>query len=242
METTVLAAISRQIGIQSEMDAVANNIANSSTAGFKNERILFVDYLQDVGAGQTIALRKEDGIIVDYSDGPIRVTGNPLDVALRGEGFLQVETPDGIRYTRSGRLHLDPTGMLINADGSAILGDDGLPILTFPGDTSIIIGPDGGVSSESGDLGRLALVAFADNGNLRKVGGGLYDTPDLPIAALDATLVQGSLEGSNVEPITEMTRMIALMRSYQSAQTLINEQYDIRKQAISILGGVSQTV
>ena len=129
--------------------------------------------------------------------------------------------------------------MLINADGMPILGDDNLPILTFPGDTSIIIDPDGRVSSESGELGRLALVAFENIGNLEKLGNGLYTSQEVPIPALDATIVQGSLEGSNVESITQMTRMISLLRSYQGSQTLINEQYDLRQKAIDILGSVS---
>ena len=120
-----------------------------------------------------------------------------------------------------------------------ILGDDNLPILTFPGDTSIIIDPDGRVSSESGELGRLALVTFENIGNLEKLGNGLYTSQEDPIPALDATVVQGSLEGSNVESITEMTRMISLLRSYQGSQTLINEEYDLRQKAIDILGSVS---
>ena len=143
MENTILAVISRQMGIQHEMDAIANNMANSSTDGFKNERMLFVEHLQNIGNNQTIALVKPAGVIRDFSDGPLRATDNPLDVAIRGDGFLQVQTPDDILYTRSGRLHLDATGMLINADGMPILGTDDLPILTFPGDTSIVIDTGG---------------------------------------------------------------------------------------------------
>lgn len=241
MENTILAVISRQMGIQREMDAIANNIANASTDGFKNERMLFVEHLQNIGNNQTIAFVKAAGVIRDFTDGPIRSTGNPLDIAIRGDGFLQVETSDGIRYTRSGRLHLDATGMLINAEGEAILGNDDLPILTFPGDTSIIINPDGRVSSESGELGWLALVTFDDLSKLQKLGNGLYDSKDEPIAAEDATVIQYSLEGSNVEPITEMTRMITLLRSYQGSQTLSNEEHDLRRKAISVLGSVSQS-
>ncbi len=240
MSNTVLAVITRQMGIQREMDAIANNIANTSTDGFKNERILFAEYLQDIGNNQTVSLVKDAGVIRDYSDGPLRTTGNPLDVAIRGDGFLMVETLDEILYTRSGRLQLDASGMVTNAQGMAILGDDGLPILTFPGDTAIVIDPDGRVSSESGELGRLALVAFDDTIKLRKAGNGLYKSNEDPVPAATATLIQGSLEGSNVEPITEMTKMIALLRSYQSSQTLGNEEHDLRRKAISVLGSVSQ--
>ncbi len=240
MENTVLAVTSRQMSIQREMDTLANNIANSSTDGFKSERMQFAEHLVDIGNNQTIAFVKDAGMIRDYSDGPLRATGNPLDIALRGNGFFLVEGPDEILFSRSGRLHLDPTGMLINADGMAILSQDGLPILTFPGDTSIIIDSNGMVSSESGELGVLSLVTFEDMSKIEKLGSGLYKSEDDFVPAEDVTVIQGSLEGSNVEPISEMTRMIALLRSYQGSQTLGNEEHDLRRKAISIIGSVNQ--
>lgn len=239
MENTILAVISRQMGIQREMDTLANNVANSSTDGFKSERMLFAEHLVDIGNNQTIAFVKDAGIIRDFSDGPLRSTGNPLDVAIRGEGFFEIETEDGVLYTRSGRLHLDPIGMLINAEGQAVLGTDGLPIITFPGDSAIVIDPNGRVTSESGELGYLSLVAFEDLSKLVKVGNGLYNTDQDTLVADESTIVQGSLEGSNVVSITEMTRMITLLRSYQGSQTLGDQEHDLRRKAISVIGSVS---
>ena len=239
MENTILAVISRQMGIQREMDTLANNVANSSTDGFKSERMRFVEHLVDIGNNQTIAFVKDAGIIRDFSDGPLRSTGNPLDVAIRGEGFFEIETEDGVLYTRSGRLHLNPIGMLINAGGQAILGTDGLPIITFPGDSAIVIDPNGRVTSESGELGYLSLVAFEDLSKLVKVGNGLYNTDQDTLVADESTIVQGSLEGSNVVSITEMTRMITLLRSYQGSQTLGDQEHDLRRKAISVIGSVS---
>lgn len=239
MENTILTVISRQIIIQREMDTLANNVANSSTDGFKSERMLFAEHLVDIGNNQTIAFVKDAGIIRDFSDGPLRSTGNPLDVAIRGEGFFEIETEDGVLYTRSGRLHLDPIGMLINAEGQAVLGTDGLPIITFPGDSAIVIDPNGRVTSESGELGYLSLVAFEDLSKLVKVGNGLYNTDQDTLVADESTIVQGSLEGSNVVSITEMTRMITLLRSYQGSQTLGDQEHDLRRKAISVIGSVS---
>lgn len=239
MENTILAVISRQMSIQREMDTLANNIANSSTDGFKSERMRFAEHLVDIGNNQTIAFVKDAGVIRDFSDGPLRSTGNPLDVAIRGEGFFEIETEDGVLYTRSGRLHLDPIGMLINAEGQAVLGTDGLPIITFPGDTAIVIDPNGRVTSESGELGYLSLVAFDDLSKMVKVGNGLYDTNQDTLVADESTIVQGSLEGSNVVSITEMTRMISLLRSYQASQALGDQEHDLRRKAISVIGSVS---
>ncbi len=239
MENTILAVISRQMGIQREMDTLANNIANSSTDGFKSERMLFAEHLVDIGNNQTIAFVKDVGVIRDFTDGPLRSTGNPLDVAIRGEGFFEIETEDGVLYTRSGRLHLDPIGMLINAEGQAVLGTDGLPIVTFPGDSAIVIDPNGRVTSESGELGYLSLVAFEDLSKMEKVGNGLYNTDQDTLVADESTIVQGSLEGSNVVSITEMTRMITLLRSYQGSQTLGDQEHDLRRKAIGVIGSVS---
>lgn len=244
MENTVLAVISRQMGIQREMDAIANNLANSSTDGFKSERILFSEILQDIGNNQSITFMKAAGVIRDYSDGPLRMTGNPLDIAIRGEGFFKIETDNGIFYTRSGRLNIDATGMIVNADGQPFLGDSDLPILTIPGDNSIVIEPDGRVLSDSGELGRLALVVFEDISRLEKIGSGLYASkadPIIPDDPGDVTVIQGALEGSNVVSITEMTKMISLLRSYQGSQTLGNEEHDLRRKAISVIGSVSQS-
>ena len=131
MENTVLAVISQQIGARRQMDVIANNIANANTIGFKSERMLFSEYLQDIGNGQTIALVQDAAVVRDFRDGPIMATDNPLDVAIRGEGFFQVETADGIRYTRNGRLRLDGDGALVTSNGYAVLSKDEFPILTI---------------------------------------------------------------------------------------------------------------
>ena len=241
MENTVLAVISQQISARRQMDVIANNIANAGTIGFKSERMVFTQYLQDIGDGQTITFVEDAAVVRDFRDGPIIVTSNPLDVAIRGEGFFQVETIDGIRYTRNGRMRLDGDGTLVTSNGYAVLSLDQLPILTIPGDTDITISADGTVSSESGELGTLAIVAFENPYVLRKLGNGLYEADTLPDRTTGATVVQGAIENSNVEPIIEMTRMIALLRSYQSSQTLANQEDELSRRAISVLGSVSES-
>lgn len=240
MENTVLSVISQQVGARRQMDVIANNIANAGTIGFKSERVVFTEYLQDIGNGQTISFVKDAAVVRDFSDGSIMVTGNPLDVAIRGEGFFQVETLDGIRYTRNGRMRLDGDGTLVTSNGYAVLSKDELPILTIPGDTQIVISADGTVSSESGELGTLAVVAFDNTYELRKLGNGLYESDILPSPATDATIVQGAIENSNVEPILEMTRMIALLRNFQGSQTMADQEDDLRRRAINVLGSVTE--
>ena len=241
METTSLLTLSLTTALRHQMDVIAHNIANANTTAFKSERVLFNTYLQDVD-GKTIAFVDDVAVLRNMADGPIAVTGNPLDLAIRGDAYFQVDTPDGERFTRSGHFALDADGALVTTDGYPVLANDGFPILTIPGDSNITINSDGSVTSETGDIGRLGLVTFADARALIYQGGGLYATDATPLPAADAEIIQGSLEGSNVVPIIEMTRMISLLRSYQAAQSLADRQDEIRSQAINTLANVDRNV
>jgi flagellar basal-body rod protein FlgF len=242
MENTVLAVISQQMSARRQMDVIANNIANANTVAFKSERMIFSEYLQDIGNGQTIAFVNEAGVGRDFSDGPISSTSNPLDIAIRGDGYLIVETSDGVAYTRNGRLRIDADGALVTSNGHAVLSSDEYPILFVPGDTQIVIDEDGRITAESGEIGTLALYTFADMSKVEKLGEGLFVTDEIPEdAPEDTTIIQGALEGSNVVPVVEMTRMISILRSYESAQKLSDQEHDLRRRAISTLGSVSES-
>jgi flagellar basal-body rod protein FlgF len=237
MENTVLVALSQQMVLRRQMDVIANNIANASTIGFKSERMLFSEYLSDIGDGQQLAFVTDAAVVHDPSEGALTPTGNPLDVALKGPGYFEVDTPDGVRYTRGGHFRIDADGVLVTADGYPLLDQGGSPILTLPGDIEITIKADGTINSESGEIGQLDVVNFENRSMLRKFGAGMYEAPEnvLPIPAVEADVIQGSVEESNVAPIIEMTRMISLLRSYQGAQQLADEQDRLVRQSIDVL-------
>lgn len=244
MENASLVTLSKQMILRRQMAVIANNIANVSTVGFKRDRMLFTTVLKDIGGGRKAAFVKDAAVVHDPTNGPITMTGNPLDLAIQGEGYFQVETPDGIRYTRGGHFRLDPEGAIVTSSGYPVLGDDGVPILTIPGETNITITGDGTISTENGEIGRLAIMKFRDRNALHKIGADLYATDDQegqggiePEESEDAQVVQGAVEESNVQPIIEMTRMITVMRSYQSAKRLIDDQDQIRRKAIRVLSG-----
>ena len=239
MGNSVLAATAQQMAIRRQMDVIANNVANSNTLGFKGERMVFAQYLTDIGNGEKMAMVEIAAVVRDFTDGPLQATDNPLDVAIRGEGFFQVETPDGIRSTRRGNLRLDAAGALVTSDGHAVLSQRNTPLKILPGDREIIIATNGKISSESGEIGRLGIVTFDNLNSLRKLGNGLYESDEEPKPAKDATVVQGMVEGSNVKPIIEMTRMISLLRSYQGARTLDNEEHELSRRAITAIASVS---
>jgi flagellar basal-body rod protein FlgF len=214
---------------------LANNIANADTPAYRAERPVFASHLARAG-GERIAYSIDRATWRDTRPGPVSTTGNPLDVALRGNGFFVLETPDGERYTRAGRFTLDPTGRLTDADGNAVLGTGGTPIAFGPGDTRIEITGDGTVRSENGPIGRLRIVRFADPQRLRAEGERLYaaeDQPeDVPRPQLVQGAVEGAVEGSNVSPITEITRLIQDVRDFEFATQFAEREGDRQQSAI----------
>jgi flagellar basal-body rod protein FlgF len=204
-------------------EVLAHNMANADTPAFRASRPVFAADVQQqrevalpVG-GRPVAYALDRATWRDLEQGPLTVTGNPLDVALRGEGYFAVETPDGERFTRAGRFALDPARRLVDADGNAVLDARGTPIVFAAADTRIEIQGDGTVRTENGPVGRLRVVRFEDPQRLRAVGALHFAADDPPEPVARPRLVQGSVEGSNVSPIMEMTRLTAELREFQFA-------------------------
>ncbi len=180
MENAQLIGLSRQIALQRQMDVVANNIANINTTGFKSEQLLFEEYLMPVARDrdfrvpdQRLSFTQDWSTVHDMSAGAITQTGNPLDVALQGDGFLVVETPAGQRWTKAGSLQIDATGTLVNLDGHPVLSDAG-PVRFAAAETDVTIAQDGTISSSAGLKGRLRLVEFADPQETVREGDNLF--------------------------------------------------------------------
>ncbi len=232
MELTAYIALSRQMVLDRQMDVVAHNIANATTTGFKAATLLLEPVPVDAGDRQRLAFVQDVGMVRDFGPGPITTTDNPLDLAIAGPGYLAVQTAAGVRYARSGQLHVSELGELATADGDPVLDDGGAP-LAIPLDAGpVTIAADGTVSTPAAEIGRLDLVAFADEQRLVPVGGSLYRSDQAPLPATAARLVQGALEGSNVHPINEMIAMMATLRAYQGTQRLIETDDDLQRRAI----------
>ncbi|MCO6418414.1 flagellar basal-body rod protein FlgF [Siccirubricoccus sp. KC 17139] len=221
MDTPGYVILSRLGAQMRAMSVVANNLANADTAGFHSEREIFSRYLQR----DPLAERPRSGRDVAYTidratwrntgQGPLTATGNPLDVAIHGEGYFAVETPRGERYTRAGRFTLDQDGKLVDAEGNDVLGEQGGPIVFARGDSRIEIMGDGTVRTENGVVGRLRVVRFADPQRLRAEGNRLFAADDAPEPVPRPSLLQGSYEGSNVSAVLEMVRLTEESREFQ---------------------------
>jgi len=243
MENAQLVALSRQIALQHQMDVVANNMANITTTGFKASDLLFEDYLDPTasdndfaGLDQDVHYTQDWTTVHDMSAGAIEQTGNELDVALMGQGFLTVQTAGGTRYTKSGALAIDATGTLVDLNGNPVLGSSGA-IKFDDSDVDIVIGQDGTVSTNNGNKGKLAIAEFVDPQILSREGDNYFAGP-APDAPVNTRVMQGSIERSNVSGVTELTTMIRVQRAYQSLASLMQRQDELRSTAIQRLGDI----
>jgi flagellar basal-body rod protein FlgF len=236
MENTIYVALSRQMAAQRQLDIIANNLANMNTAGFKGERSLFNEQLMRAGARERMSFVYDSGTVRDMRPGGQQSTGNNLDVAIDGQGYFAVATDAGTRYTRNGQLRLGADGQIVTNDGHALLDERGRPLkVGGAGDGPPLIGPDGSLTTSAGEnIGRINVVDFARPQALRHDAAGLFHTDEPPIPST-AKLRQGMVENSNVNPILEVTAMIALQRSYQATQRMIDSDHERQRKAIERL-------
>ena len=239
MENTMFIALSRQMSLRREMTVVANNIANMNTNGFKGEKVMFVEHLvRSKGSGSVLGDKlnyvRDIATMRDTSRGHIEQTSNPLDVALAGDGYFAIGDPIGEKYTRNGRFQLDATGQLVTQHGDPVLSNSDQPFFFGPTDTKITIAGDGTVASENGSLGRLKIVNFKNELDLKQAGNSAFRPgPDnFPEEIEYPELIQGALETSNVEPIIELTKMIEVHRAYNGAKTFIDKEDERQKTMI----------
>jgi flagellar basal-body rod protein FlgF len=221
--------------MERHMEVIANNIANSSTPGFKGEQLMFVEYLAQTSNGEQASYVQDLAVVRNYGEGKFVQTGNKLDVAIHGKGWFVVDTPDRRAYTRNGHFSLNDRGQIVTPGGHPVLGANGAPITLPPEDTAVEISSDGTISTSSGIKGRLDVVTFQDEKALDKASNSLFVTEAVPDRALTAKVVQGMIEGSNVEPIVEVSNMIVALRSYQSAQEVILGDDGLLRKAIDVL-------
>jgi flagellar basal-body rod protein FlgF len=252
MENTLLVGLSRQMVLERQMDAVANNVANINTNGFKADRPLFEEYLRSpahednfVRSDRRVSFVQDRGTFKDFAAGNNEQTRNPLDVAIDGKGFLVVQTPAGERYTRDGNLQINNQGQLVTQRGYPVLGGSG-PIVFQQTDKQINIATDGNVTVLEGTnridsvRGKLRIVSFADPQQLVKDGGNLFSAGQGVAPQPDTTsrVNQGFVEKSNVNSVFEMSRLVEITRTYTQISALLQQQSDLHKSAIEKLADV----
>jgi len=243
------------------MEMIAQNLANATNTGYKKDALVFKEMMPpfppDSGfdASKNVLLppgksNKNVSYVgitdyyTDFSTGGIKKTGGALDLALDGEGFFKVQTPDGPRYTRNGNFRLNTAKQLVNQNGNQVLDRNDAPIvIDAPG--KISIDGEGSVSVGTGlantTITNIKLVNFENKRFLEKIGDGLYRNTGVPedeLEAINSKTRQGFLENSNVKAVEEMTEMVGTLRIFESYQKIIQSIDSMNDQSVNTIGRV----
>ena len=237
MDNAGYATLTRMSGLLREMDTVANNIANMSTTGFRREGLVFAEFIQDTGPGEpSLSMGYATGRASDLTQGALSRTNGTFDLAIEGPGFFLIETPQGERLTRAGAFTPNEVGELVTPDGNRLLDDAGAPVFVPPDAASVAIGADGTISADGQPLGRIGLYRPADPLDMARSDGVAFAAPG-GVEPVESRMLQGFIEESNVNPVTEIARMIEVQRAYELGQGFLDKENERITTAIRTLTG-----
>lgn len=237
MENSLYVGLSGQVALQEKMALIANNVANVNTPGYRGQNAVFHEFISDQQR-----MKHDVSLVYDYGQyqvtdpGPIKLTGAALDVALVGPGFLGVQTPEGVQYTRAGNFSMNALGELVTSRGYKV-ADQGGGTITIPADAEYInIDERGVISTQEGAIGTLMVAEFTDYQKVEPTGNGFHKTDEAPTPATQTRVRQGMIEGANVNGVLEMTRMIDVLREYQAIQNMMQTEHQRQQTMIQRLG------
>ncbi len=236
MEPSIYVAISGQLALQRRLDTVANNVANSATGGFRAENVTF----ESIISRNATAYASTGASSYSHRSGALTQTDSSQDVAIQGNAFFAIATPQGIAYTRDGRLQISATGDLQTLEGHSVLDATGAPIQINAGLGPLQIASSGGISQEGGRVASLGLFRLPSDAKLSRGPGAslISDRPAEPVGTQDnVRVVQGFVEASNVNPMTEMARLISISRTFESLSATLDNSDRKLTEAIRTLSG-----
>lgn len=241
MQSGLYVAISGEVALQRRLETIANNVANMNTVGYRAEGVSFAAELEKAGDSD-VAFASAGSNYISRQVGGVTKTGNPLDVAIQGEGWLAIKTPGGVAYTRDGRMQLSETGALQTLNGYPVLDAGSAPIILDAAAGTPTIARDGMITQNGKQVGALGVFSISDAANLTRADNSAVvpDKPATPI--LDFTkdgVMQGAIESSNVNPILEMSKLITVTRAFDSINSAMSQSESSLEDAIKTLGATS---
>lgn len=232
MEATGYTTLTRQVGLQREMRIVANNIANMATTGFRQEGLVFSEYVQRVPGDSSLSMANGNARMTAMTQGALGSTGGRFDLAIEGEGFFLIETPRGERLTRAGSFTPNAEGDLVTPDGFRVLDAGGAPIFIPPDASDLAVAADGTLSTQGRPIGQIGLVMPADPQAMVREDGVMFRADDGFEPAENGRVLQGFLEASNVDPIGQIARMIEVQRAYELGQKFLEQEDERIRSAV----------
>ena len=228
MDNSIYVALSREMTVFRDLSMTANNIANANTDGYQAEKMMFTDYLTDDGNFHKVAYAQDISSYLDTTPGRAKMTENPLDMMIRGEGYFAVETAAGTRYTRAGNFTIDGNGTLITPEGLPVLDDGEQRIVFQPEDRDIKVLSNGGLVVNGELRATVGVFEFENRQDLTRITGTLFEGENAQQAE-NSEVLHGVLEGSNVEPVKELVRLTELSRSTSNVSKFIEVMYDLQR-------------
>lgn len=235
MDNAGYATLTRQSGLMREMRVVANNIANAATTGYRQEGVIFSEYVQSIDGGSSLSMGQGNIQNTSFQQGGLSKTGGAFDFAIEGDGFFLIETPDGERLSRAGSFSPNAEGDLVTMDGLRVLDAGGAPLFVPAGAGDIAVAADGTISASGAPLGQIGLVRPLDPLGMVREDGVMFRADEGFEPAENARVLQGFVEDSNVNSILQMTRMIEVQRAYELGASFLEAEDERIRAALSTI-------
>ncbi len=238
MQSNFYVGLSAQLALQRRLETIAANVANASTAGYRAEEIKFETLLSQTPA-EPVAFASTGESYLSRRSGELVKTGNLFDLAVEGDAWLAVETPAGQVYTRDGRMRMTEAGELQTLNGYAVLDVGGAPILLDPNAGPPRNARDGMITQGTRQVGAIGLFTIDEAAKLTRFdnSGVIPNRPGVPVLDFSRTgIVQGYVEGANVNPVSEVSRLIMVSRAFEAVTASLTESETSLKEAITTLG------
>lgn len=241
MQSSLYVALSSQIALSRQLETIAGNVANSPTTGFRADQVVFHTLVSHTPSGD-VAFASRGGTFVSRATGEIVRTDGALDIAVKGHGWLAVETSNGRAYTRDGRLSMAADGTVRTAAGHALLDTGGTPMQLLPSGGPVQIADDGSVRQGGRTAGVIGLFDIDPQAKVTRIDPSTVTTDAATAAPADgkkSSIVQGYLERTNANPILEMSKLITVQRSFEAISAAVSSTESTLHEAIRTLGGSS---
>lgn len=235
MDNAAYTTLTRQSGLLREMQVVANNIANAATTGFRQEGVIFSEYVMSVNNGPSLSMGQANVRNTSYAQGILSQTGGTFDLAIEGDAFFLIETPQGERLSRSGAFSPNAEGDLVTMSGHRVLDAGGAPVFVPADAGKVSISGDGTLSAGGSLIGQIGLVSPNEPAEMLREDGVMFRADAGYVQSENASILQGFVEGSNVEAITQLARMIEIQRAYEMGQSFLESEDQRVRQAIESL-------